>query len=87
MCHSCNKIRSVFLPILTDLPESMLKTLCLVKYAIFHMSMVFYGYYFTILCQYIFTSEQMDTPCMLAFVDYLFIFVAVHIMLAKCVMH
>lgn len=61
MCHSCNKIHFVFLPILADLSENMLKTLCLVKYAIFHMSMAFYGYYFTILCHYIFTSEQMET--------------------------
>lgn len=69
MCHSCNRICCVFLPILTDLPENTLHTLCSLKYASFHMSVAFYGYYFTVLCHYLHIWADGDTPCMSGFVD------------------
>lgn len=73
-CHSCNRIHCVFLPILTDLPENMLHTLCSLKYASFHMSVAFYGYYFTSLCHCLHIWAYGDAPSMSRFVDLLFLF-------------
>lgn len=59
MCHSCNRTRCVVSPILTDLPEDMLHTLCSSMPAF-----ICQWHYMDIIsqvCVAIFTPELMET--------------------------